>query len=141
MPALLGAAKSGDAEARKVAYRAYTSLADGSVCHLALRLLILTAARSAEVRFARFEEIEGSIWVIPARRTKGGQEHRIPLSREVLSILDQAKPLSGEGFLFPSVGKGVTSDATMCTDDGAARDGGTPTRRSLIISRLVRRGD
>ena len=37
----------------------YATLADGSICHLALRLLILTAARSAEVRFARFDEIEG----------------------------------------------------------------------------------
>ena len=38
----------------------YASLTEDSVCHLALRLLILTAARSSEVRFARLDEIDGT---------------------------------------------------------------------------------
>jgi integrase len=121
----------------------YATLVDGSICHLALRLLILTAARSAEVRLARFDEIEGNTWVIPAGRTKGGQEHRIPLSREALATIDQAKPLSRKGFLFPSVRKGVISDATIrddVADDGATRNAGTPARVPLLIPRLVRRG-
>ena len=91
----------------------YSTLTDGSICHLALRLLILTAARSAEVRFARFEEIQGDTWVIPAARMKGGREHRIPLSGEALAIIGEAQPFSRDGFLFPSVRKGVISDATM----------------------------
>ena len=91
----------------------YATLSDGSICHLALRLLILTAARSAEVRFARLEEIEGKTWMISGLRTKGGQEHRVPLSCEGLAVIAQAQPLMRDGFLFPSARQGVISDATM----------------------------
>jgi integrase len=91
----------------------YATLADGSICHLALRLLILTAARSSEIRFASFAEIDGDTWIIPAGRMKGGLEHRIPLSREALAVIAQARPLARDGFLFPSVRNGVISDATM----------------------------
>jgi integrase len=55
----------------------------------ALRFAILTAARSGEVRGARWEEIDISAetWVVPARRMKGGREHRNPLSGPALGIL------------------------------------------------------
>jgi integrase len=91
----------------------YATLTEGSICHLALPLLILTSARSAEVRFARLDEIEGPTWVIPAERMKAGVLHRIPLSGEALAVIAQAARLSRDGYLFPSVRKGVISDATM----------------------------
>lgn len=49
----------------------------------------LTAARSGEVRGACWREIDLSTatWVIPARRMKGGREHRVPLSEPALAIL------------------------------------------------------
>jgi integrase len=55
----------------------------------ALRFAILTAARSGEVRGARWSEIDTSAatWVVPAERMKGGREHRIPLSEPALDIL------------------------------------------------------
>lgn len=40
-------------------------------------------------------------------------DFRVPLSQEALEIIDQAMPLMRDGFLFPSVRKGVISDATM----------------------------
>jgi integrase len=91
----------------------YESLSDGSVTHLALRLLILTAVRSANVRFCHADEIKGNTWVIPPEKMKTGKEHRVPLSDEALSVIDQAMRFSKDGFLFPSVRKGVISDATM----------------------------
>ncbi len=91
----------------------YATLTEESICHLALRLLILTAARSSEVRFARLDEIEGSTWVIPGERMKAGVTHRVPLSEEALAVIAQAAPLGRDGYLFPSVRKGVISDATM----------------------------
>jgi integrase len=91
----------------------YQSLSDGTVTHLAIRLLILTAARSSEIRFCNLSEIDDDIWVIPEERMKAGKEHRIPLSSEALAVIKQAKPFEKEGFLFPSVRKGVISDATM----------------------------
>ena len=91
----------------------YESLFDGTVTHLALRLLILTAARSSEVRFCNLLEIQDDIWTIPAERMKTGNEHRIPLSSEARAVIEQARPFARDGFLFPSVRKGVISDATM----------------------------
>ena len=49
---------------------------------LAFEFLVLTAARSGEVRNARWEEfdLEGAVWTIPAERMKAKREHRVPLS-------------------------------------------------------------
>lgn len=91
----------------------YESLSDGSVSHLALRLLILTAVRSSNVRHLHVDEIDGDTWVIPAEKMKAGREHRVPLSREAQSVISNARQLSWGGYLFPSVRKGVISDATM----------------------------
>lgn len=95
----------------------YASLPDGSVTHLALRLLILTGVRSGPLRFMRLEQVEGDIWTIPGERMKGRRDatpdFRVPLSPEALAIIEQAKPLARDGFLFPSIRKGVISDATM----------------------------
>lgn len=80
---------------------------------LALRFLILTAARTSEVRLARFDEITGDIWVIPAERTKTGKEHRVPLAPEALSVVSTAKYLNSTDLLFPSVSGKPMSDAAM----------------------------
>ena len=56
---------------------------------LAFEFLVLTAARSGEVRNARWEQIDrdGAVWAIPAERMKAGREHRVPptLQRRWLS--------------------------------------------------------
>lgn len=96
----------------------YSSLNDGGVTHLALRLLILTGVRSGPLRFAREEQIESNIWTIPASLIKGrkGQttDFRVPLSPEALEIVGQARRISKNGFLFPNLtGRNVISDATM----------------------------
>ena len=82
---------------------------------MAFEFLVLTATRSGEVRRAAWTEIdrEEGVWTIPAPRTKGNREHRVPLSRRALEILDQARVLGGVGpFVFPSVrGKPVGNTA------------------------------
>ena len=59
---------------------------------LALRFLILTAARSGEVRGATWEEIDlaAATWTVPASRMKAGKEHVVPLSRAALDVLEAA---------------------------------------------------
>jgi integrase len=59
----------------------------------ALELLVLTAARAAEVRGARWDEIDVKtrIWTIPGERMKRGKEHRVPLTEAALSILDNMR--------------------------------------------------
>lgn len=62
----------------------------------ALELTILTAARSGEIRGAKWEEfdLESGTWVVPAERMKAKKEHRVPLSRQALTLL---KALPREG--------------------------------------------
>jgi integrase len=53
----------------------------------ALEFLILTACRPSEVLGARWSEISGGVWTIPANKMKGGREHRVPLSDRVVELL------------------------------------------------------
>lgn len=68
---------------------------------LGLEFLILTAARSGEVRNAHWDEIDGELWTIPAERMKAGITHRVPLSARCMEILEEAKKISRDsGFIF-----------------------------------------
>ena len=71
---------------------------------LALQFTILTAARTGEVRFATWDEIdlEKRLWSIPAARMKMQRPHVVPLSTGALAILNRAKILYGDsGYIFP----------------------------------------
>lgn len=61
--------------------------------------------RPAEAAAARWDEIDwdNALWIIPAERTKKRREHRIPLTEQMLAILEVIKPISGHrDFIFPS---------------------------------------
>ena len=71
---------------------------------LALEFLILTAARTTEVRGARWAEVDfdKATWTIPADRMKNGREHLIPLSTAALDVLRRAREKSYlKGGAFP----------------------------------------
>ncbi len=83
---------------------------------LAFLFLILTAARSGEVRGATWEEIdrEKREWRIPAERMKMDRKHTVPLSRQAMEVLDEASKLSGdEGLIFP----GVRQNSAMLSEN------------------------
>jgi integrase len=58
----------------------------------ALEFAILTAARTAEVLGARWDEIDetAKTWTVPANRMKGGKEHRVPLSNQAMALIKAA---------------------------------------------------
>ena len=88
-----------------------------SIMELALQFLILTAARSGEVRSARWSEIDldAAVWTIPAERTKTKEEYRIPLTDEALAVLKQARGLDGD-LVFPGQRQGrPLSDMSLIT--------------------------
>ncbi len=70
----------------------------------ALRLIILTATRSGEIRNAVWSEfdIKKALWTIPAERMKADKEHIIPLCAEAISIIQSQPRLSGNDYLFSS---------------------------------------
>jgi integrase len=83
---------------------------------LALRLAILCASRSQEVRGARWSEIdfEAKVWTIPAERMKMRRAHRVPLSAEALIVFQEAASIhrAGTDLVFPGR-DGWLSDMTL----------------------------
>ena len=97
---------------------------------LCFRFLVLTAARSGEVRGATWSEIdfEKKEWRIPANRMKTGTEHRVPLSGAALAVLEQAQILrDGSDLIFPSSVKRGTPLSNM-TMTKILRDNGLAAR-------------
>ena len=80
---------------------------------LGLEFLILTAARSGEVRGMTWAEVDtaAKVWTVPGARMKGGREHRVPLSPRALEILAAVRPLTNgavEAFVFPGMKDGAS---------------------------------
>lgn len=59
----------------------------------AVRLALLTGARRGEILGAKFEEfdLKTGVWSKPASSTKQQRAHRVPLSREVVTIVKKRK--------------------------------------------------
>lgn len=87
-----------------------------SVSAHALEFLILTAARTSEVRLAVWSEVsfETRTWIIPSTRMKSGREHRVPLSDRAVEILKLQSTFNTSSFIFPGQSR---------TDRGSLSDG------------------
>ena len=74
-----------------------------------LEFAILTAARTGEVRGARWSEIDmqARLWLVPAPRMKARREHRVPLSAAVLALLKALPKVAGEDLVFPGMRRGT----------------------------------
>ena len=83
----------------------------------ALEFLILTAARSGEVRGATWSEIdlESGLWIIPAERMKAEKEHQVPLSKEAIKLLKALPTIKNNEHLFPAPRGGALSDMALLT--------------------------
>lgn len=77
----------------------------------AFRLLMLTATRTSEVRFAKWADfdLDAGCWIIPAeqigRKGKGDRrkDHAVPLSSQAVTLLQDLYPITGQGeFVFPN---------------------------------------
>lgn len=84
----------------------------------ALLFLILTAARSGEVRGAMWSEseLDARLWSIPAERMKAHRPHVVPLSDAAVNLLRQQRthgtPKAGAP-VFPAVRGGWLSDMAL----------------------------
>ena len=82
----------------------------------AFEFLVLTAARSGEVRLATWDEmdLDAGVWTIPAVRMKAKRDHRVPLSGRALAILHDLQRLSdGTGLVFRSLRGKPLSNMTL----------------------------
>jgi len=76
---------------------------EGDLIRPMLELLILTAARSGEIRGMRWKEIDlnNAVWTIPGERMKAKQPHRIPLTRKAIQIIKRQEGMH-EDLVFPT---------------------------------------
>jgi integrase len=81
----------------------------------ALEFLILTAARSGEVRGATWSELDlvRGEWLIPGERMKAGRPHRVPLSPAAVKLLQSQPRVEGTDLVFPSTTMRPLSDMTL----------------------------
>ena len=86
---------------------------ENSVAAWALRLLMLTIARTSEVRSAPFTEFSPDIWNLPGDRTKTGVPRRVPLVREALRIVKIRREASSNEWLFAGYQGRPISDMAM----------------------------
>ena len=79
---------------------------DGAIItKLALRFVLLTFARTVEIRFANWNEFdledEEPIWRIPEEKMKMGREHVVPLSSQALVVLKEVRRFTqGDKYIF-----------------------------------------
>ncbi len=86
------------------------------ISRIALEALILTAARSGEIRGATWREVdlEAGLWTVPAKRMKAGKDHVVPLSAAAKDALRRAQPyrrpvgadIADSDLVFPGMVKG-----------------------------------
>lgn len=81
----------------------------------ALEFLILTAARSGEVRLATWDEIglDEKQWTVHADRMKARKEHRVPLSEPSMELLEKLPRFEGSPYVFTSPRGGPLSDMSI----------------------------
>ncbi|MCP5186559.1 MAG: tyrosine-type recombinase/integrase [Pseudomonadales bacterium] len=86
-----------------------------SVAARALEFSILTAARSGEVRFAKWSEIDlhEAQWTIPADRMKAKKLHVVPLSKQAVSLLKTLQGQTDGEYVFPGQRAATLSDMTI----------------------------
>lgn len=70
----------------------------------AMEFMAHTSLRSYNVRAAKWEYVKDGVMIIPGREMKGGEEFRLPLSTQVLELINEMRPLTGHGrYIFPSL--------------------------------------
>jgi integrase len=88
---------------------------------LAIRLIMLTALRTKELRgadwseFERLDQPDRALWRVPPLRMKMSEEHLVPLSRQAVDLLlTHPGAAKRSGKVFPGPGlEGVMSNNTM----------------------------
>jgi integrase len=91
--------------------------------HLALRLAPHVFVRPGELRHAEWTEIDldAAIWTVPAKKTKMRKDHLVPLSKQAIYLLEQAKSVLGfNKMVFPGM-RGTARPLSENTFNAALR--------------------
>ena len=109
----------------------YASLGDGATVRRVLSFMLLTGggARTAPVRMAKYNQIDGDVWTVPGALMKGREgrtaDFRIPLSAQALELVELCRTLSDSEWIFAGPRGKPISDAMTSK---FMRDHGIPYR-------------
>ncbi|MDC9595187.1 tyrosine-type recombinase/integrase, partial [Xenorhabdus sp. IM139775] len=80
-------------------YKALNAYTGSFIVKMGMRLQMIIGVRPGELRKAEWSEIDfdKAQWEIPAEKMKMRRPHIIPLSRQAVDILEQIKPITGQG--------------------------------------------
>ena len=81
----------------------------------ALEFLIMTGVRSESVRKATWDQIdfEELVWSIPDENTKMKVAHKVPLTAQMVSLLQALPTIEGNNYIFYGSAKAILSDSTL----------------------------
>jgi integrase len=83
-----------------------------TIAALALEFTILNASRTGEVIGGLQSELHDDVWIIPGSRMKAKKEHRVPLCKRSLEILEIARVMDPNSkYLFSKNGKRLSNMA------------------------------
>lgn len=84
----------------------------------ALEFSILTATRSSETRLALWAEFDmkNRLWIIPAERMKKDKEHEIPLTDDMVAVLDALPREEGNPHVFIGTSRNGTMSENALTN-------------------------
>ena len=76
-----------------------------------MKLLILSGQRRAEVAEMRWSEleVEKRLWTLPSQRAKNGRQHTVPITDDMLDVLQRVPRFLGSDFVFTTTGKSPIS--------------------------------
>ena len=102
----------------------------------AIRFTALTASRQVEVRRATWDQfdLEAAVWVKPAQATKTAKSHRVPLSRQALDVLAEARKGNRGTLVFPGTRPGAMMGNVVMTQ--ALRNAGVAASGHGFRSRI-----
>jgi integrase len=86
--------------------RAIDDLDGQPTTRAALQLIAVTFVRPGELRHAEWKEfdIPNAVWNIPAEKMKTNRPHRVPLSRQAVTLIDDLQEITGNSrYLFPQI--------------------------------------
>jgi integrase len=119
------------------------------IAALALLFVILTAARTGEVRGMRWREVDldAKVWNVPGDRMKAGRLHRVALSPAAMAVLAEVLPLMKQpgDLVFPSARQGkplsdmALSEVVRRMNEGG-EEGALPTWRDVEGRAVVPHG-
>lgn len=91
----------------------------------AVEFSCLTAARSGEVRGAKFDEFDmkQGLWVVPPQRMKAGREHRVPLCDRAIEIIEGMREIATTDSVFPISDTAMVKALRKATGDDSTLHG------------------